>query len=114
MNFAEKYESQQSSSIYTLNASKSCSPDTCHPFFLRECGEETYLPLSEIFQRFISTGDVPNDWKKANITCIFKKGNKQKPTNYRPVSLISVLCKLLESYIKGRCNESFVQTQFAI
>ena len=69
-------------------------------FFLRECAEEIYLPLSEIFQRSISTGDVPNDWKKVNITCIFKKGNKQEPGNYRPVSLTSVLCKLLESNIK--------------
>ena len=80
--------------------SKSCGPDNCHPFFLRECAEEIYLPLSEIFQRSISTGDVPNDWKKANITCIFKKGNKQEPGNYRPVSLTSVLCKLLEGNIK--------------
>ena len=37
---------------------------------------------------------------KANITCIFKKGNNQQPGNYRPVSLTSVFCKLLESNIK--------------
>ena len=83
-----------------LNVSKSCSPDNCHPFFLRECAEEIYLPLSRIFRDPLSTGDVPNDWKKANTTYIFKKGNKQEPGNYRPVSLTSVLCKLLESNIK--------------
>ena len=43
---------------------------------------------------------MPEDWRKANITCIFKKGNKQDPGNYRPVSLTSVICKLLESNIR--------------
>ena len=56
-----------------------------------------YVPLSEFFRKSISTGDVPKEWKKANITCIFKKGNKG---NYRPVSLTSAICKLLESSIK--------------
>ena len=87
--------------LKNLNVSKSCGPNNCHPFFLRECAEEIYLPLSEIFQRSISTGDEPNDWKNAKATCIFKKGNKQEPENYRPVSLTSVLCKLLESNING-------------
>ena len=42
----------------------------------------------------------PDDWKKANITCIFKKRNKQDPGNYRPVSLTSVICKLLERTVR--------------
>ena len=40
------------------------------------------------------------DWKRANITCIIKKGNKQDPGNYRPVSLTSVICKLLERTVR--------------
>ena len=86
--------------LKNLNVSKSCGPDNCHPYFLRECAEEIYVPLSEIFQKSVSTGEVPKDWKTANITCIFKKGNKQDPGNYRSVSLTSVTCKLLDSTIK--------------
>ena len=86
--------------LKNLNVSKSCGPDNCHPYFLRECAEEIYVPLSEIFQKFVSTGEVPKDWKTANITCIFKKGNKQDPGNYSSVSLTSVICKLLDRTIK--------------
>ena len=86
--------------LKSLNVSKSCGPDNCHPFFLKECAEEIYLPLTDIFHKSLSSGVIPDDWKKANITCIFKKGNKQDPGNYRPVSLTSVICKLLERTVR--------------
>ena len=72
---------------------KCCGPDNCHSLSPRECGGEILLPLSEIFQRPISTGDVPNDSKKPYMTCIFKKVNKQELGKYRPMSLTSVICK---------------------
>lgn len=86
--------------LKNLNISKSCGPDNCHPFFLKECAEELHRPLSVIFQKSLSSGLVPEDWKKANITCIFKKGSKSDPGNYRPVSLTSVICKLLERNVR--------------
>ena len=86
--------------LKTLNSSKSCGPDECHPYFLKECADEIYLPLTDIFHKTLASGEVPEDWRIANITCIFKKGNKQDPENYRPVSLTSVICKLLESNIR--------------
>jgi hypothetical protein len=52
--------------------------------------------LQKIFQVAIDTGDLPKDWRDANISSIFKKGDKHLPENYRPVSLTSVPCKLLE------------------
>lgn len=86
--------------LKTLNTSKSCGPDNCHPFFLKECAEEIYLPLANIFGKSVSSGVVPNDWRQANITCIFKKGSKSEPGNYRPVSLTSVICKMLEKNVR--------------
>jgi hypothetical protein len=53
-----------------------------------------------IFRRSIQHGEVPDDWKQANVTPIFKKGAKSDPGNYRPVSLTSVCCKILESVIR--------------
>jgi hypothetical protein len=48
----------------------------------------------------MDTGGVPEDWKSANVTPIFKKGAKSEPGNYRPVSLTSICCKLLESMLR--------------
>jgi hypothetical protein len=55
--------------------------------------------LQKIFQVSIDTGDLPKDWRDANISSIFKKGDKHLPETYRPVSLTSVPCKLLEHII---------------
>ena len=45
-------------------------------------------------------GIAPNDWRGSNITALFKKGSKSASQNYTPVSLTSVICKLMESIIK--------------
>lgn len=59
-----------------------------------------YLPLTEICRKSVLNDEVPEDWKQANISCIFKKGNKQDPGNYGKVSLTSVIYKLLEKNIR--------------
>ena len=48
------------------------------------------------------SGYMPDDWKLANVTPIFKKGSKTLPCNYRPISLTSVVCKLLETLIRDK------------
>ena len=59
--------------LKSLNVSKSCGPDNCNPFCLKVCAEQIYLPLTNIFQKSLSRGVIPDDWKKANITCLFEK-----------------------------------------
>ncbi|GAB0183432.1 mitochondrial enolase superfamily member 1 [Grus japonensis] len=51
------------------------------------------------------TGEVPEDWRKANVTLIFKKGKKEDPGNYRPVSLTSIPGKMMEQLILGVINK---------
>ena len=53
-----------------------------------------------IMQKSMDTSVVPTDWKIANITPIYKKGSKAEAGNYRPVSLTSICCKIMESVIR--------------
>ena len=55
--------------------------------------------LCRLFQASIDTGYLPHDWRSANITPIYKKGDRSDPSNYRPVSLTSIPSKILEHVI---------------
>ena len=61
---------------------------------------ELSLPLSLIFSKSFSEGELPQDWKDAIITPLHKKGEKEFTSNYRPISLTSIVCKIMESIIK--------------
>jgi len=70
-----------------------------HPRVLSELAEELAKPLSVIYQQSWLTGEVPDDWRLANVMPIYKQGWKEDPGNYRPVSLTLVLRKILERFI---------------
>ncbi|KAK4805387.1 hypothetical protein QYF61_003960, partial [Mycteria americana] len=78
---------------------KSMGPDEIHPRVLKELADVLTKPLSIIYQQSWLTGEVPADWRLANVTPIFKKGRKEDPGNYRPVSLTSVPGKLIQQII---------------
>ena len=85
-----------------LKEGKSPGPDGIFSTVLRRIKEVIAKPLAYIFNRTIEQGIVPRDWRIANVTPIFKKGRKDEAANYRPVSLTSVVCKILESIIRDR------------
>jgi len=74
-------------------------PDGIHPRVLRELVEELAKPLSIICQQSWLTGEVPDDWMIASVTPIYRKGWKEDPGNYRPVSLTLVPGKVMEWFI---------------
>jgi len=82
-----------------LDAYKSMGPDGIHPRVLRELAEELAKPLRIIYQQSWLTGEVSHDWRIASVTTIYKKGQKEDPGNYRPVSLTSVPGKIMEQFI---------------
>ena len=91
--------------LQRLAEDKSAGPDDIHPIILKRCATAVTEPLSAIFKSSFETGKLPSDWKKANIVPIYKKGPKTDPANYRPVSLTSVPCKIMEALIKGRLTQ---------
>jgi len=69
---------------------KSTGPDEVHLSILRKLADEVAKPLSIIFEKQWQTSEIPSNWKNENITPTFKKGKREDPGNYRPVSLTSV------------------------
>ena len=90
-----------------LKPSKSPGPDGIHPRVLKELAAEVATPLQIIFQSSVFSGTIPQSWKMANITPIFKKGDKRDPSNYRPVSLTSIVSKILERIIRDNLIDQF-------
>jgi len=65
-------------------------PDGMHPRVLRDLADVIVEPLFIIFERSWRTGEVPEDWRKASVTPVFKKHKKEDPGNYRLVGLTSI------------------------
>lgn len=69
-----------------MKISKSPGPDGLHLRLLKETANELF-PASKIFRNSIPAGIVPDEWKCANVTAVFKKGNRHSALNYTPISL---------------------------
>ena len=85
--------------LKNLNVSKSSGPDNIPNAILKECAAELAPVVTLIFQKSLDLGSLPEDWTSANIAPIYKKGDRNRAENYRPVSLTSVLSKVLEHII---------------
>ena len=82
-----------------LKLDKAPGPDRIKPLFLNKLHSEVAPILQVIFTKSLQEGTLPSDWLKANVSPIFKKGDKTCPANYRPISLTCILCKLLEHIV---------------
>ena len=87
--------------LKSLNPNKCTGVDGVHPFPLKCCADAFSLPLSLIFNKSYDTGIIPSMWLNANITPLFKSGDKSEPSSYRPVSLTSVISKVMERILKA-------------
>ena len=88
-----------------LDPTKAAGPDKIPPSMLKALADELCIPLAIIFRKSLNEGVVPEDWRTAHIIPVFKKGSRAKAGNYRPISLTSVIGKVLERIIKEQITE---------
>ena len=97
------------SKINNMKENKSLGVDGLSPKILKETVEQISKPLAHVFNMSLQEGIVPVEWKVANIIPLFKKGSRNKSVNYRPVSLTSEICKLLETFIRDHMMDFLVK-----
>ena len=88
-----------------LKVHKAPGPDGLSARVLKECSSEVAPILAYIYNESLAQGNVPDDWRQANVAPVFKKGEKYDPANYRPVSLTCICCKTLEHIIVSNINK---------
>ena len=86
--------------LENLKTNKAAGPDGIPPRILKELASELAPILCNIYQRSLRDGILPKVWKYGHVTPIFKKGKKVLPNNYRPVSLTSIVCRVLEKLVR--------------
>ena len=79
-----------------VNVNKSSGPDQIPCWILKTAAEELAPILQRIMMHSLRTGTIAEDWKNTSIHAIYKKGDKSIASNYRPISLTSVPCKIME------------------
>ena len=95
--------------LKNLKVHKATGLDEIPAYILKTAADELAPALAILFQLSMDQGEIPQDWKQALVVPIFKKGDKHLPSNYRPVSLTSITCKLLEHIIHSNIMHHFDQ-----
>ena len=79
--------------------------------FFKQTVDTIALPLTIIFNLSLQSGKLPNVWKEAIVVPIFKKGQRSNPENYRPVSLTTVACRIMEKIIHKKITHHLLINQ---
>ena len=91
--------------IGSLKSNTASGPDRISSVMLKDCAGPICSYLSTLFNCSLSLGRVPQDWKTSNITTIFKSSELSLISNYRPISLLPIVSKILE-----HCDPQFLMS----
>ena len=91
--------------LQQLNPSKASGSDAISPKLLKLIACEISPVLSFLFQQSYNTGTIPSQWKQALVSPIHKSGEKSDPSNYRPISLTYIACKIMEHIVLSHVNK---------
>ena len=94
--------------IRNLDPNKAHGHDMISIWMIKICDTSICRPLKLIFQSCLESGKFPNEWKKANVVPVHKKGDKQILKNYRPISLLPIAGKIFERLLYDRMFEFFI------
>ena len=94
--------------LKAIKTNKSPGPDRMHPRVLHEIADSIVDPITHIYCTSLKTMTLPAEWRHAIVTAIYKKGPKTLASNYRPVSLTPILCKVMESFIRDATHEHMI------
>ena len=85
--------------LATTRVNTATGPDGLSSIMLRMTSHTIVEPLTSLFNHSLQSGIVPDDWKQSNVTPIFKSGDPSSTANYRPISLLSLVSKVLERIV---------------
>ena len=93
-----------------LDTQKSTGPDGISAGFLKEVATEIAELLTCLYNFSLQSGSIPRDWKQSNVTAVCKHGQRENPSNYRPISVVPIIAKVLEklfaSQLNGYCEDN--------
>ncbi|CAB3982691.1 Hypothetical predicted protein [Paramuricea clavata] len=96
--------------LKTLDISKATGPDGIPAKLLKETASVIAPSLCKLFNKSLRTGEMPRDWKLANMVPIYKKNEREHVENYRPISLLSVISKVLERCILNNIKDQLYKS----
>ena len=94
-----------------LDRNKSSGVDGVSSYVLNECSNAFSIPLGLLFNKSLKESSLPNAWREANVKPLFKKGSRLDPANYRPISLTSIVCKVMESFIRDSLLHHLIENK---
>ena len=113
-----KSEQDVESSLSRLKSNKAVGLDGADGCFLKSAASAISNSLTTVFNLSISSGVFPDAWKVAKVTPLFKEGSLLDRSNFRPISVLAIVSKVLERHVLSNlydfltCHDLFTDSQF--